>query len=92
MWTHREQICNFKVTGFNHIIDCMLPIPEFSKSFTSATFTLHRILVHCTHLGLDWLSTQSAAAAGATFMNEFAPFAMQAPPLKRRTRQRFTEF
>ena len=24
-------------------------------------------------------------------MNEFAPYAMQAPPLKRRTRQRFTE-
>ena len=25
-------------------------------------------------------------------MNEFAPYAMQASPLKRRTRQRFTEF
>ena len=25
-------------------------------------------------------------------MNEFVPYTMQAPPLKRRTRQRFTEF
>ncbi len=50
-----------------------------------------RLLLHCTHLGRDWLSTQSAVA-GVTFMNEFAPYAMQAPPLKRRTRQRFTEF
>ncbi len=25
-------------------------------------------------------------------MNEFAPYGMQAPPLKRHTRQRFTEF
>ena len=25
-------------------------------------------------------------------MNEFAPYVMQAPALKRRTRQRFTEF
>ena len=25
-------------------------------------------------------------------MNEFAPYAMQAPPFKRRTRQRFIEF
>ncbi len=31
------------------------------------------------------------AVARATFINEFAPYAMQAPPLKRRTRQRFTE-
>ncbi len=43
------------------------------------------------HLGRDWLSTGSAVA-GATFMNEFAPYAMQAQPLKRRTHQRFTEF
>ena len=41
-------------------------------------------------MGRDWLSTRSAVA-GATFMNEFAPYAIQAPPLKRRTRQRFTE-
>ncbi len=33
-----------------------------------------------------------SAVAGATFMNEFVLYAMQAPPLKRRTRQRFTEF
>ncbi len=45
----------------------------------------------CTHLGRDWLSTRPAVAGG-TFMNEFKPYAMQAPPLKRRTRQRFTEF
>ncbi len=32
------------------------------------------------------------AVAGETFMNEFAPYVMEAPPLKRRTRQRFTEF
>ncbi len=43
------------------------------------------------HLGRDGLSTQSAVA-GATFMNKFAPYAMQAPPLKRRTHQWFTEF
>ncbi len=43
------------------------------------------------HLGRDWLSTQSAVA-GVTFMNEFAPYAMQALPLKRRTRQTLTEF
>ncbi len=42
-------------------------------------------------MGRDWLWTWSAVA-GATFMNEIAPYAMQAPPLKRRTRQRFTEF
>ena len=42
------------------------------------------------HLGRDWLSTGSVA--GTTFMNEFLPYAMQAPPLKRRTRQKFTEF
>ena len=28
---------------------------------------------------------------GGDFMNEFAPYAMQAPLLKRRTHQRFTE-
>ncbi len=47
--------------------------------------------MRCTHLSHDWLSTRSAVA-GATFVNEFVPNAMQAPPLKRRTRQRFTEF
>ncbi len=43
------------------------------------------------HLGRDWLSMRSAVA-GETFMNEFAPYAMQVLPLNRRTRQRFTEF
>ncbi len=52
-------------------------------------YSTSRILLRCTHLGRDWLSTRSAVT-GATFMNEFAPYAMQAPPLKRRTRQRFT--
>ncbi len=57
----------------------------FSKPLTSTTFTLHRVL------GRDWLSTRFAVA-GATFMNEFAQYAMQALPLKRHTRQRVTEF
>ena len=61
-------------------------IPEFSKPLTSVTFTLSRILLHCTHLGCDWPSMRSA------FMNEFTPYAMQAPPLKRHTHQRFREF
>ncbi len=42
------------------------------------------------HLGRDWLSMRSAVT-GVTFMNEFALYAMQAPPLRRRTHQRFTE-
>ena len=42
------------------------------------------------HLGCDWLSTRSAVAE-AIFMNEFALYAMQAPPLNSHTRQGFTE-
>ncbi len=42
-------------------------------------------------MGRDWLSTRPADA-GVTFMSEFAPYAMQALPLKTHTRQRFTEF
>ncbi len=63
-----------------------IDILEQGKPLTSATFTQHRIF-YCVArvLGCDWLSTRSAVA-GATFMNEFAPYAMQAPPLKRRTR------
>ena len=53
------------------------------------------ILLRCINLyailGRDWLSTRSAVA-GAPFMNEFAAYTIQALPLKRRTRQRFTEF
>ncbi len=49
------------------------------------------MLLRRTHLGRDWLSTRFAVA-GATFKNELAPYMMQASPLKRRTRQRFTEF
>ncbi len=65
---------------------------EVSKPLTERDFySTSRILLRCTHLGHDWLSTQSAVA-GAPFMNEFAPYAMQASPPKRRTRQRFTEF
>ena len=71
---------------------CSGCILELSKPLTRATFTQHRvILLRCTHLGRDWLLTRSAVA-GATFMNEFAPYAMQAPPFNRRTGQRFTEF
>ena len=33
-----------------------------------------------------------SAVAGATFIIEFAPYAMQGPPLKRHTHQRLTEF
>ena len=40
------------------------------------------------HLGRDWLSMRllraAVACAGATFMNELAAYAMQAPPLKSR--------
>ena len=64
---------------------------KFSKPVTSATFILYIAYFTALHaLGRDWLSMRSAVA-GATFMNEFAPYAMQAPPFKRRTRQRFTE-
>ena len=63
-------------------------IPEFNKcDFYSTSY----ILLCCMHLGRDWLSTRSAVH-GATFLNEFAPYTMQAPPLKRPTQQRFTEF
>ena len=54
-------------------------------------YSTSHILLHCTHLGRDWLSTRSAVA-GVTFMNAFMPYVMQAPPLKRHTSQRFTEF
>ena len=56
-----------------------------------------RLLLYITYFtalhdfGRDWLSMRSAVA-GATSMNEFGPYAMQAPSLKRRTHQRFTEF
>ena len=40
-------------------------------------------------LGRDLLLRRSSVA-GATFMNEFAPHAMQAPPLMRHTHQKFT--
>ncbi len=42
-------------------------------------------------MGRDWLPMRSAVD-GASIMNEFAPYAMQAPPVKRRTRQRFAKF
>ena len=56
----------------------ILGVPEFSKLLTSVTLTLmSRILLYCMPLGRDWLSTQSAVAR-ATFMNEYAPYGMQA--------------
>ena len=66
-------------------------IPEF-RNLCRARLLLYitYILLRCTHLGCDWLSMRSTVA-GVTFMNGFAPYAMQAPPLKRRTRKRFTE-
>ncbi len=73
-----------QLTHYYTIINCT--IIKFSKPLTSATFTLHHIF-YC----VAWLSTRSAVA-GATLMNEFAPYTMQAPQeLKRRTRQRFTK-
>ena len=65
-------------------------IINFSKPLTSVTFTLRRIfycvartwvVIGCQHdlLLLGWLT------------NEFAPYVIQAPPLKRCTLQRFTE-
>ncbi len=41
-------------------------------------------------MGRDRLSMRSSVA-GAIFMNEFTLYEMQALPLMRRTRQRFTE-
>ncbi len=39
---------------------------------------MHRKL-HCEALSCDWMQTQSFVA-GASFMNEFAWYVMQAPP------------
>ena len=55
---------------------------------TSATFTIH-CLFQRKALGRGCLPTP-LSIAGVTFMNEFAPYAMQAPPLKKSTHQRFT--
>ena len=66
---------------------------NFSKPLTSATnanfHNTSRISLLCNTLGRDWLLMQSSVA-GATFLNEFGPYAMQALPLVRRTCQRFT--
>ncbi len=87
-------VCTEKILSDSQIlcIKMYIIIIKFSKPLTSVTFySASCILLRCRHWGQDWLSTLSAVA-GATFMNEFAPYAMQAPPLKRCTRQRFTEF
>ena len=64
---------------------------QFQSTFDKRDFySISRILLCCTYLGRDWLSKQSAVA-GPTFMNEFASYAKQAPPFKRRIRQRFTD-
>ena len=68
----------------------MVVLNQNSVSLSQARLLLY-ILLRCTHLGRDWLSMRSAVP-GVTFMNEFAPYVMQGPPLKRRTCQRFTEF
>ena len=50
----------------------------------------HIAYFHCVaSVGHDWLLTHSSVA-GATFMNEFVPYTMQALPLMRRIRQRVT--
>ena len=66
------------------LLDTRIQFSFDERAFNSTS----RILLCCTHWGRDWLSMRPAVA-GATFMNEFAPYA---PPLKRRNRQRFTEF
>ena len=66
------------------------PIINFNKPDGHDFYFTSHILLRCTHLGHYWLSMRSVVA-GATFMNESAPYMMQAPPLKRRTCQRFTE-
>ena len=59
-------------------------IINFTKPLTSTT------LQHIAYFTAFQCSGSRSSVAGATFMNEFAPYATQAPPLMRRTRQRFT--
>ncbi len=69
-------------------------IVKFCKPLTSTTFSIHCVFHQIAHTG-PWLA---ASVAGVSFINEFASYAMnefasnvmQALPLNRHTRQRFT--
>ncbi len=60
-------------------------IINYCKPLMSATFTIQRIFYCVARTDRDWLPV-----AGATFMNEYAPHAMLAPPFMRHPHQRFT--
>ena len=103
VWFIKDNSCSASLPMFlldllNHYGYCSPycePLEDYTKiqlTFDERHFySTSRILLCCMHLGHDWLSTRSAVA-GATFINEFALYAMHALPLKRRIRQRFTEF
>ncbi len=73
-------------------VTCFLvcAIINYYKPLMNVTFTMHHIFHYIACTGL-WLVVNTIfwSVAGATFMSEFAPYTMHAPPLMRQTHQRF---